>query len=431
MSIAPRRMVRIWKWRIPAMGLFYLFLVALIGLSLVLPWTHITAVFNPTHPTGSCEGYIIYDAYIWGSERLSVNLYGVDAEGRPSLDSNLVLSSMTLGELIYFVGCVAVLLLYLAAFLTEMNIIRLERKYEMIFEAIATSLMLIILISFGLGSETLLVGLPSQINIGPYTLTASTIGGLRSAIYGLSKAIMGDYPRTDVNFSLYWGPGYFIFFIAFIIAFLSLVDRKIVKEKLDLSWYWRLRLHLAILALLAMFFPVAEHVEYRAGAASGAFFKWLLLGAIKYTDSGITIISRYATEASVINYPSLESLIFAVSLILTLVIIFLTVAILPSKHLTKETPFITLTLPEDEIIRRHKMLPKITMWLKLMDWLVMIISIVAIYFGFRFYVWQLGLISIYLAKGGIGFLWTTAISYIVVTAIVIQFLITLVPVKRG
>jgi len=431
MSIAPRRMVRIWKWRVPAMSLFYIFIVVLIGLSLVLPWTHISAVFNPTHPTGSCEGYISYDAYIWGSERLSVDLYGVDAEGTPSLDFDLILSAMTFGELIYLIGCVVALLLYLAAFLTEMNIIRLARKYETIFEIVAVSLMLIILIGFGLGSEMLLIGLPSQINIGPYTLTASTIGGLKSALYGLFRTILGDYPRTGANFSSYWGGGYFIFFIAFIIALLSLVDRKIAKEKLDLSRYWRLRLHLGILALLTVFFPIAEHVEYRAGAASGVFFKWLLFGAFRYTDSGITTVSTYATEASVINFPSLESLIFAVSLILMLIVIFLTVGVLPSKHLTKENPFITLALPEDEIMRRHKMLPKITMWLKLMDWLVMIISIVAIYFGFRLYVWQLGVVSVYLAKGGIGLLWTTAVSYIAVTAIVIQMLVTLVPIKRG
>ena len=421
MQAVPRRMVTIWKWRVPITGLFYLFMIVLVGISLVLPWSRTSAVFQQTHPVYSSKGHITIDIFLWGAEIISVYLYGIDIDGNPTEFRTVFATAVPWYITIFLLMGCTVLGLYIYLLLGELGIINIEEKRKVLLEVVSLFLMLGTLVGFEFGIENMSSAFSSY-----------TVGVDRYAIFGFIQDIRKFYYYTAVSFSLGWAPGYAVFFAAFFVALVAFLDRRIAREKLDLSWYWRLRFHLSALALLALFFPIADHIEYR-GLAGGGFYKWgLLFGAIRYGIGGASLVNTYFTEKGILALPSIEAIMLSILLATIMVIVIMTVRFLPSRHLTKATPFITLALPEDEIMRRHKMLPIVSRWLRVMDWLIALVSIVAIYVAFRLYVWQLGVVDVtVVVREKIGVFWTTIVSYIAIISLVIQFLMTLIPIRRG
>ena len=239
------------------------------------------------------------------------------------------------------------------------------------------------------------------------------LGALKADIFQDGRQLRDIYTHTSVSWSLSWGPGYIIFVLSTLYALAIYIDRHLFSTILNLSTYWRLRGHFVILSYYLMGFPIAEAV------VGQYYYTWTPLLTIIYTREGVGV--EWANPSFTI--------MFIIIAIMAIVYI-LGVTVFPLKYVIKAEPFITLALPDEEILRRHRILPITLQWKRNIDILLSILSFLAIAIFYVGLVRGLGrlLIIIYVIEKT-GILWTTPTALILTVCIIAQVVLILKPTK--
>jgi len=305
-----------------------------------------------------------------------------------------------------------ILAIYVIIFLIELEKIRfvpsIMGEPSFLIETVAVVLMLVVAVLFTYVHNIMTVVIQSDGG-----RLENVLVSYKYTFFSDGQALESQHAHTSDKWSMIWGPGYILFTLATIFAFLLYLDRYLLRGALDLSNYWRFRGHIAILTYLLLAFPISEAI------ISDSFHTWSPLIHITYFGQGFYI------EKTVNGF-----MIMTIFVTLQFVVFLLGVMVLPSRHVMKAQPFITLALPDEEILRRHKMLPVVTRWKKIVDWLLSILAFLALAFFYIGLLRELGSLAIFIYyKGRIGLFWTTPTAYILTLAMMIQSAIILKPTK--
>ncbi len=424
-SAVPKRMVTIYKWRVPAMFLVYMFIVILLVISAILPWVHCSVTLTKLVDILSAEGSICLNVYLWGHYELSGSITAYTKEGVevsiPFHNASGVISAMYP----VFASVIILIVLNLILALSELGKFKfLERITDRIRFIIETACWVI----------ALMTSLYFAYFHNTFGIMDSNIGSTKASLYSNAYQVTVEYTHTDIGYSFSWGPGYVIFFICTVLITLMYIDKYIFTDMLELSSMWRFRGHLNVFALFMLAYPFAEAV------VGDSYHMWSSLYHLVVFDYGCI------AELNPSVFIKMVVLIY-----INMILFTLGTTILPSRHVMKSTPFITLALPDEEILRRHKMLPSVTRWKRVIDFSISIIAFIALVLWYLGLVRGLGGVSISISQYGgvvpeailtespwiakwsippaVGELWSTPPAYILTITIMIQALIILKPTR--
>ncbi len=400
-SVVPKRMVTIFGRRVSLWALLYAGILILLILSLALPWISLVLSLKPTATVGCAEGYVRVNIFLWGIERVESAITGTDSTGRKALLESSV-ESYRHYQILPFLGLVLVIMFCFAIMLlSELEILGISERILRLVDLLAVILMMLTAVVFVYYQDVL------------YSAYNGRVFADRVALFRKYMEIREDYSHTAACFYMRWGIGFLIFLAAFFLYVIIFVDKHVFKGKYDLSNYWRVRAHMALLMLLSSFFPIAEAID------GPTFYRWSLLFTITYRGSSPTI-----------SIASLSFIALEIFIILDLIVVILAMAVLPSKHVMKATPFISLALPEEEIIRRHRMLPIVMRYKNLVDYTMSLMMFVCFYIIYVVFVKNLGALAVEITyKLSTGILWTTTTAWLMFILIVFQAFLVFKPVR--
>lgn len=409
MSVVPKAMITLFGKRIPVLVLFYVGIIIGIVISMVLPWVLVSVVFVPELAELSVEGSMSIIGYIWGGFVITWNyvvheLGGVS--GAPETGTIYMFTNLFVG---FFSILLVILAVYVVLILVELDKIKIgflkSEGGRFIIETLVVSLMMILSILFAhLHNVALLV--PENVGVVAEKMN----------LYESGKDIANIYAHTRASWCLGWGLGFIIFVLTTIFAMILYFDKYLFKGALNLSVYWRVRGHLLIIAYYLLAFPLVEAI---ISGGTNTYYVWTGIFYTVYLEDGI-----YFSFVS----PSFVIMLIIMTLIIVLFI--LGVTVFPSRYVMKAEPFITLALPDEEIVRRHKILPIAMQWRKSIDLLMSILSFFVIAFLYIGMVRELGHLSVIIYYiEHVGMLWTTPAAYIVTCSIIAQALLILKPTK--
>jgi len=418
-------MVTILRWRVPAMFLVYTFIVALLVVSIILPWVHSSVTLSKLVDILSAEGSLSFTIYLWGHYDLSGSITAYTGEGT-AVSIPFPSIAGTVSAMYLVLACViVVLVINLLLALTELGkfsfLERITGGLRFILETASIFISLLVSIYFAFFHNT-------------FRVADSNVGALKSYLLTVALDVSSTFTHTSISYSFSWGPGYLMFFLSTIIMLLIYIDRYVFTEMLELSSMWKFRGHLCLFALFMSAFPITEAV------IGESFHMWSGLHHIVVFEYG------YIAESNPSVFIKMVVLIY-----LDVIIFMLGTTILPSRHIMKSTPFITLTLPDEEILRRHKMLPKVTRWKRIVDLSISIIAFLSLAYLYIGLIRGLGGLTLAITKYGgeipesiiqeapwitawsipasAGVSWTTPPAYILTIVLLIQALIVLKPTR--
>jgi|GEM_PF-6137808 len=376
----PKRMITILRWRVSVSAIYRIIITILLILSLLFPWTQMVIRFKPSVlKKNTLEGSLQLQVYPTGTVLNTTDVIEYDIFGE---------AEKIFSQNIYFAWTIAVFGA-LVALLVALNIILLfpeleslpspikrlvdrfyPRKYKQL-ELLSALLCLIIAIVYAYISNFLVIG---ETNIG-----AAKANLLREA-----NTLIGGR-AISFSYSLGWGLGLVLFLIAAVGNLAWWIDRYIFRDKFDLSVFWRIRGHMVLIVLICTILPIAEGVVPMGvlGNSKRSYYVWstLLIVAINASDvpPKISIMMPSALLMAMLVFAIWSAITFLMS-----------AKSLLSRHLMKATPFISLTLPDDELARRHKILPLVSEWYRTISLKLSILAFLMIAMVYLFLVHGLG-----------------------------------------
>jgi len=407
MGAVPKKMVTIFGRRVPASALVYLFIIILLSTSLLLPWVYLRIDFpEPTIKLLAVDGTITLIGYVFGVVKM-VEDYTVYEAGGEVKVVDAVLYGFSKAMLVFFVLMILAIAIYVYIFFLELGKFEIGpsflRKMRFELETIAVVVLTFVCLVFVYYHNTLAVDL-----LGMTYFSSEKTDFLANGLNFVQQ-----YSHTSIAIHLTWAPGYILMYLTTILALVVYIDRYYLSGVLNLSNYWRLRGHLLFIMFFALGFPLAE------ASLSGSFNVWTSLFSITYYGNVV-----------IVSPASMSFLVAFITIVLMFLVFIFGTTLWPSKHVVKAEPFITLALPDEEILRRHKALPVALAWKRMFDWVLSIMAFFAIAFLYVGIVKELG--SFYIVvwyREHMGLLWTTPSAYIVVICLLIQALIALKPTK--
>ncbi len=432
MSVVPKRMVTIFGKRVPLNTVIYFMVAFLMIVSLLLPWISYTIIFPPaTVKILAVEGEIRARGYLTGTVEVVSDYTIYDANGEASIVHNTIVGYAP-GMIVFLVLLIIIISLYLYLGLLEMGKIRIGpriiREEPFLIETIALILSLVVCLVF----------VHFRNILGLRLFQNRILSDLEDSMLASGIDISQRYYHASVDWSMQWGPGYMMFFFITIFLFVWYIDKYLFGKVLNLSSYWKARGHLVFISLLMLAFPLVESSfisGFRTATLTGelAFLRgvheFTALFHISYYVGYEAQITGWWNRTMVEFSPGVFLLVSGLVVLLFIVFI-LGVTIWPSRHVVKAEPSITLALPDEEILKRHKALPTALVWKKALDWSLSLIAMLVLVILFIGLVKVFGhVIIVALYREYSGSLWTTPAAYVLVSCILVQFLLVLKPTK--
>jgi len=427
----PKKTIVIFGKRIPVSSIPYLIVFILVVVSIFLPWISYTVTFpEPSIQLLAAEGKIEVKGYLTGEVEMSYDYTIYGAKGEVSVNKG-VIHGYAPGLLMFLALVVATAAIYLYLFLLETEKFtigpRFLRENRALLDTLAVTLIMVTAVLFVHVHNILVVSL----------IESGMIADLRSSILVEGMGLSERFYHTTTSWNLTWGLGYTIFFIASILAYVNYIDKYLLKGSLNLSSYWRVRGHLIFLSFLMFAYPLAETGLVRSFKAITEVGEVELIKGV-HAFTGLFHISYQYTEVATSEWqnrvlvemaPGVFIALF-VLIVLSLVIFMAGVTIWPSRYVMKAEPFITLALPDEEILKRHKALPIALMWRRALDWVLSLIALLMLVIIFLALVKFLGHVAIVAEhREHSGTLWTTLPATILVVCVMTQLVLALKPTK--
>jgi len=425
-------MVVIFGKRIPLSALLYLFIVGLLVISMLLPWVYFEVSFPPPRvKLLAAEGRIRVVGYITGYVYILHEYIAYGAGGEITGVSEIA-RGIVYWMIVYFILVMVATALYFYIFLLETEKVKIGpeflQRHRFLLETVALGILLAVAVSFIHVHNVLAMEL----------ITGGLIVDEKGAVLSSGYSISQRFSYTTTEWRLSWAPGFVLFFIVTIIAYIYYVDKYFLKGILNLAPYWRVRGLLTMISVIMLAFPLAECAQV-GGCKVATPIGETELRRGYHTFTSLFHIAYYTTgaggstswESKVIV--SLSNMVFVV---LTILIIFMFVIFLlgavawPCRYVIKAEPFITLALPDEEILRRHKALPSILAWKKALDIALSVIAgltLVLLFIGFVKFLGQIYITVAFMEH--LGILWTTPAAYILALCLFAQTLLILKPTK--
>ncbi|MCR8432791.1 MAG: hypothetical protein NDP24_00885 [Crenarchaeota archaeon] len=372
-AVKPKRMVKILGREISLLAIYRIAIVLMLSASLVLPWTQMTVSFvPPSLKSNAIEGYLQFRVYPIGiiHNETHVDLYDITG-----LNKNPVyLLDVLFAGFITIFGLFAIalviinILLLLVEFKPIKHVLAMYRRMELF----NTLLGLALLVAYVYANNLLPVG-------------ETNVCAFKVDLWRQAKSLMSTYKCASYNYNIDWGVGLILLFICVISNLIMWVDKYVFVEKYNLSNWWRFRGHMTLLSLICAALPIAESIVPSGflGVFKMRYYIWSPLSVIVVNVSDIPHIVSMLPPMGIL----LMILILAAW---SYVVFTLGAKSLPSKYLMLATPFISLTLPDDELARRHKMLPIVTEWHRLMGLKLSILAFIIIALMYLFLVHGFG-----------------------------------------
>lgn len=418
MQARPKRTIKIFVWKISVSAIYRTIIILLLFVSLVLPWTQMTVSFIPPElKSNAIEGYLQLRVYSIGIIHDETSLKIYDPAGK---NATLIYSLSTLsGELFAIFGIFVVVLIILNTLLliSEFKPMQLIlRKYKLI-ELISVVLGLSLIVAYVYVANVLPVG-------------DGNVGVLKINLWNEANDLMAEHRVLRYSFYVGWGFGLVLFFICATCNLIVWVDRHIFIERYNLSNWWRFRGHMILISTLCAILPIAESITppLKSIGLEGGYYVWssLFIVAMIIDMEGIRLV-----QTSLL--PPLGVLIAILILaIWTFLSFIISARSLPARYLMSATPYISLTLPDDELARRHKMLPVVSEWYRVVSLKLSLLAFVIAVLIYMFLVHGLGFgqgsIAIEI-EGGKGLFRTTLSAWVLVILVLLQALLVFRPTK--
>lgn len=429
----PKKYITIYRWRVPVVTLGRAIFILLLIVAVLLPWTQARAILGETPLKQSAAmGSIDYYIYPLGFLVNITNIVTYDFAGNPTehfhYDVSFSPTIMAFGLLVVILIVLNLLLLLYESDFRASFVKALQSKISVQLYFVLETIIAILAMAL--------------VFVYSYAINILSVDGL--SIYQIKIDFLESvyhfkstyYHTKDPVFIYQWGAGFILFFLVASALFVYWLDKYYFVEKLDLSISWRLRGHMIILSIIYMLLPNTEAI------IGSTYHVWSL------------VFHEVITEESIVIEANPAIMIWALILLIAEGAIFILGAkYLPSRYLMKATPFITLALPDDELTRRHKMLPTVTRWYRLIDWGISLIAFVILGLFYVIFVRGFGTLALDILKeggavvyrkgaqwslvwsytiyeGGInGVLWTVTPAHLLVLFVVIQALMILRPTR--
>ena len=409
MSVVPKTMVTLFGKRIPALVLLYVGILVGIVVSIVFPWIFISVVFVPELAELSAEGSMSITAYVWGTVIVAWSYVVHELGGASKPPESGVLHLYANSFIAFFSILLIALAIYAILILVELEKIKTRFlssvRSRFVMETVAVSLMMILSILFAHLHNAILLS-PENVRIVAEKMS----------LYESGKGVANIYAHTRTSWCFSWGTGFIVFLVTTIFAMIIYFDRYFLKGTLNLSMYWRVRGHMLLVAYYLLALPLVEAIVSRG---VNMYHTWTGLFYVVYLEEGVYL--SFASSSFVIMF---------IIMALMIVLFLLGTMVFPSRYVMKAEPFITLALSDEEIIRRHKILPIAIQWRKSIDLLISILSFFALAFFYVGIVRELGYLSVIIYYiEHMGMLWTTPAAYILTCCVILQALLILKPTK--
>ncbi|MEM4534400.1 MAG: hypothetical protein QXJ52_06530, partial [Candidatus Korarchaeota archaeon] len=340
-AVKPKRMVKILGREISLLAIYRIAIVLMLSASLVLPWTQMTVSFvPPSLKSNAIEGYLQFRVYPIGiiHNETHVDLYDITG-----LNKNPVyLLDVLFAGFITIFGLFAIalviinILLLLVEFKPIKHVLAMYRRMELF----NTLLGLALLVAYVYANNLLPVG-------------ETNVCAFKVDLWRQATSLMTKYRYASYNYNIDWGVGLILLFICVISNLIMWVDKYIFVEKYNLSNWWRFRGHVALLSLMCAALPIAESIvpsnfQFKIPPDFLVVFKrgyyiWSPLSVIVVNPHIVSMLPPMGILLMILILAAWSYVVFTLS-----------AKSLPSKYLMSATPFISLTLPDDELARRHK-----------------------------------------------------------------------------
>lgn len=408
----PKRMIKIFRWRVSLMAIYRALIMLMLLISLLLPWAQMKVSFIRTSTINAVEGYIQLQVYPIGMVRNESVLDKYDLAGNKV--SEYLLDEYFSISIIYGLCVIILILLNLLFLISEFRPIQFVLGNYRRIELISTLL----------GLALLVVSIYT-INIVPVDKT--NVGALKASLWKGAKDLINIYRNTKDVYNIDWGLGLVLFFVCVLSNLIVWFDRYILLEKYNLSSWWRLRGHLALLGAVFAILPMAESIVPPGvfGSFKTRYYVWSSLF--------LTSITLGGTSPKTLILPSIGALFMVLILaVWSLTSFIISAKSLPARYLMSATPFISLTLPDEELARRHKMLPVVSEWHRVIGLKLSVLAfvMVALIYMFLVHGFGFGQGSIVIKIEGEGGIFRTTFSAgLLLIVILVQFFLMFKPTR--